>query len=149
MQDVDITAKSSNGFEKTLSYRQPESAFSSGRHDYIINLGYSEEPVTQITLTLRGRGVYSYDALRVYRVPMDAYSEKISKLKENVLENVQLGVNTLSGDISTEKEKLLCVAIPFSEGWRASVDGQEVKAHCLNKRYLGLLIPSGNSNIVK
>ena len=148
VQDVDITAKSSNGFEKTLSYRQPESAFSSGRHDYIINLGYSEEPVTQITLTLRGRGVYSYDALRVYRVPMDAYSEKISKLKENVLENVQLGVNTLSGDISTEKEKLLCVAIPFSEGWRASVDGQEVKVYCLNKRYLGLLIPSGNHRVV-
>ena len=148
VQDVDITAKSSNGFEKTLSYRQPESAFSSGRHDYIINLGYSEEPVTQVTLTLKGRGVYSFDALRIYRVPMDDYPEKISKLRENVLENVQLGTNTLSGDISADKEKLLCLAIPFSEGWRASVDGREVRIYCLNKRYLGVLIPSGEHKVI-
>lgn len=142
-----ITFESSGGVRKSLSYVPPEGTFSSGRHDYIVNLGYSEEGVTTITITFPYCGVYTFDDLTVYSIPMDKYAEKIGRLKENVLQDVQFGIDTVSGNISLEDDQLMCLAIPFSEGWKAYIDGREEETYCLNERYVGVVVPAGRHNV--
>ncbi len=147
IQDVTIKAESSTGLNNKITYLQPETSFSGGRHDFITNLGYSEETVSKITLTFPTTGRYSFDNLRVYSIPMGSYRSRIAKLKKNTLQNVQFATDTISGEISLKEPKILCLAIPYSTGWKAFIDDEKTQVLCLNERYMGILIPAGDHNI--
>lgn len=142
-----IIVKLSSGAEKEIMYLQPDTMFSSGRHDFIVNLGYAEEAVDTITITFPQKGRYIFDSLRVYSVPMKDYGKKALQLAENTLQNIQLGTDTISGTIALDDKKILCMAIPFSAGWSACIDEQETEIYCLNDRYLGIVIPEGEHTI--
>ena len=146
--NTEITFKSSSGVSKTLYYRQPDSSFSSGRHDYIINLGYLEAPVTDITISFSKRGIYKINKLNVYCVPMEQYPAKVGKLRENTLKDITIGSDIVKGGIELSRPKLLCLAIPYSSGWEAFIDNSKVNVYCLNERYLGVAVPSGKHIIL-
>lgn len=147
VQNADFTVTSSTGISKTLSYKQPDATFSSGRDDFIVNLGYSDEPVTSLTITFPGRGIYHFDSISVYSIPMEGYEEKTLRLRENVLENTEFGTDCLEGDISVDRNKILCIATPYSTGWKAWVDGKEQPLLCLNRHYPGLALEPGDHHI--
>ena len=147
VQNPTIKIESSEGIKKDIDYKQPEHNFSSGRHDFIANLGFVKEPLTKIIITFSLPGVYSYDSFNVYSIPMNHYAEKITKLQQNCLQNIEVGTDQISGDITLDSAKLLCFATPFSTGWKAYVDGNNVKVCCLNERYLGIMIPAGEHTV--
>lgn len=144
---IDITITSSAGTKKYLNYKTEDAVPSSGRHDFVINLGYMEKPVKSITITFPGRGRYYIDDLAVYCVPMEGYEKKIEARKENVLENISFGTNTINGEISLDEPKLLCVAVAYSSGWKAYVNGEETSVFPINERYLGISLPAGSHEI--
>ena len=147
VQDAECKIEASNGVTKFLAYIQPDSAFSSGRNDFIVNLGYMDESDISASITFTGRGIYHFDSIEVYRVPMKGYGKKISRLRENVLENIELGTDCLDGDISLEQRKILCIPTPYSRGWKAYVDGKEQEVLCLNLHYPGLVLESGDHHV--
>lgn len=142
-----LRIESSSNVIKSLIYSRPEATYSSGRHDYVINLGYTEEPVTSITITFSKRGVYTVKNLSVYCVPMEDYAEKIGALAKNTLQNIQLGTNEIRGELTVNTPQLLCMAIPYSAGWKALVDGVETPVMVANERYLGISVPAGSHTI--
>lgn len=145
--DIDLTVESSAKVKKTLSYLQPDSYSSTGRHDYIINLGYIEEPVTSIRITFPKRGIYTIDNLRVCSIPMTGYAEKIGALQKNTLQNIQLGIDEIRGELTVDTPQLLCMAINYTSGWTAKVDGAETPVMVTNERYLGISVPAGSHKI--
>ena len=145
--DPEFTVTGSNGVTKIAKYKQPDAAFTAGRTDFIVNLGYQKKPLTSITLKLSSRGVYTFDDLRVYCVPVKGYAKKIDALKADALEDVKLGVNAIDGRLSLDETKLLCVAVPWSAGWRATIDGRDAPVLLANDHYLGLLVPAGEHAI--
>ena len=147
VEDVDISLESSLGTQKVIHYLQPESAMSSGRHDFVANLGYSDEPITTVTITFPLRGVYSFTDLKVYSVSMEGYAEEVTALQQNTLQNIQLDVDKVTGTIALEDNKILCLATPFSTGWEAFVDGQKTVVYCLNERYPGIVLTKGSHTI--
>ena len=147
IQDVAIEIKNSEGLKKSFLYKQPDSSFSSGRHDFIVNLGYTKKPVSSITITFPSRGIYSFKSLDVYGIPMEGFKEKIQGLRENTLKSIAFGTDYVRGKITLSSDKLLCLATPFSTGWRAYVDGHEVEVHCVNERYPGIVVPEGTHKI--
>ena len=123
-----------------------------GRTDFFINTGYSEKSKNMITITLPERGKYSFDEIYVFCQPVTDYDAQVSKLKENVLENVdlhQVGNSTgrVSGKITLEKNKILCLTIPYSKGWTAYVDGNQAKIYQANSMYIGLPLEAGTHEI--
>ena len=123
-----------------------------GRTDFFINTGYSEKSKNIMTITLPERGKYSFDELYVYCQPMTNYDEQVSKLKENVLENVDLhqaGTSTgrVTGTITLDKAKILVLSIPYSQGWSAYVDGKYVKLYQANSMFMGLPLEAGTHEI--
>ena len=146
VKDTKVTAESFGG-KKVIEYMQPDSPMSCGRHDFIANLGYTEDPVSSVTLTFSERGIYTYESLSIYAVPMEGYAEKTAALKADCLENLHMGTDEVTGTIALEQPKLLCLAIPFSKGWKAYVDGGRENVFCLNERYLGILIPAGDHTV--
>ena len=147
IQNANIIVESSDKMQSMIDYLQPESTFSGGRHDFIVNLGCPDEPVSKITITLPGTGCYTYKSLRVYSIPTDQYQSKIEKLRENTLQNIEFDTDTVRGSISLEEPKLLCLAMPYSKGWKAFIDNEQTEVLNVNERYMGILIPAGTHNI--
>lgn len=149
---VDLTIESSANVKKVLTYVSPDSTSPDGsststRHDFIINLGYMEEPVTSISISFQREGIYTIENLRVYSVPMEGYAEKIGALQRDTLQNIRLGTDEVCGELTLDSPKLLCMAIPYSPGWTASVDGVETPVMPANKRYLGISVPAGSHTV--
>ena len=124
-----------------------------GRTDFFINTGYSEKSRNRITITLPERGKYSFDELYVFCQPMTDYDAQVEKLKENVLEDVDLHqtgncTNKVTGRITLDKAKILVLSIPYSDGWNAYVDGKLVKLYQANSMFMGLPLEAGTHEIV-
>lgn len=142
-QNHPITLNSSLGNSETVEYFTPLYQFYCGRHDYAINLGYREEPVTSIKVTFPHTGRYSFDSLQVICQPMEHYGDQVEKLKQDTLEHLEIGKDTVTGEITLEKEKWLCFSIPYSKGWQAYVDGEKAKLCQANVQYMALKLPAG------
>lgn len=147
-KDVSLKAESSFGRVNVLDYKPEDAVFSNDRHDYILNLGYQKEPVTSITITFPLRGVYTIKDIQVFCIPMDDYPDKIEKLKENTLQNISMGIDSVSGDITLDKTMFLVMAIPFSKGWKAYIDGVCTPVMTANERHLGIIVPEGYHEIL-
>ena len=145
--DADITVRSSAGVSKVIQYMQPDSPYSSGRHDFIVNLGYTTDEIDSLTITLPKRGIYSFSSLKVYRIPMDGYAQKIEALSKDALQNVSIGVDCVQGDFSADSDKILCMAIPYSKGWSVYVDGQKQDVLLINSRHIGTALTAGRHTV--
>ncbi len=144
---VSLQFSKEGGAERSITYLTPYDSFTSGKHDYIVNMGYQEEPVSSVTVTFPERGVYTVSSVKVYCVPMDDYPEQVTALKESSPEDLQIGTDTVSGEITRDRPGLLCVAIPYSAGWKACVDDMQTDVLLANGHYLGVPVPEGTHRI--
>ena len=127
----------------------PEHPFYHGRDDFIINLGYNEKAEkVEVLLQFAEVGVYNFDEISVLAQPMDKIDEQTAMLMENELENINVDTNQISGTISLGREKILCVAVPYSKGWTAYVDGNKTETKCLNGVYVGFEVTPGKHDVV-
>ena len=96
-----------------------------GRENYLINLCYSEEERTSLSITFPSKGTFKLGDIMLYALPMDNYSERVEALRAEPLENIEWDTNRLSGTVDISKDKILCVSVPYSRGWSATVDGEK------------------------
>lgn len=140
--------------KKAFDFRTEQDIYYQGRKDYKINLDYTEQPKKKIKLTLPLRGVYTFDSIDVYNLPMDGYEKQVSALRQDVLQNVDfhndngsMATSEITGDISLKENKFLCLTIPYSKDWTAYVDGKEVEILRANTAFSGLALTKGNHKI--
>ena len=119
----------------------------SGRHDFLCNMGYSKTGVRTMTITFGNTGVYTYDKLRVVCQPVKGIEEKTEKMGEEVLENMKLGTNEITGDIRVSGKKALVLSIPYSRGFTAYVDGKETELQKANTMFMALELEPGSHEI--
>ncbi len=119
----------------------------SGRHNFLCNVGYQEESRRVITLTFKNTGVYSYDSLKVICQPVERIQARTQILGEETLTNVNYGVNELTGNITVSGKKALLLAIPYSTGFTAYVDGKETELSKANTMYMSLTLDEGSHEI--
>lgn len=96
-----------------ISYYTPENSFYSGRHDFMVNMGYIyPEDMTDIlsdtfTVTFSETGKYTFDSMYCTYQKMDEVVENTLNRQLEVLENVNVDDNYVSGDIMLSSEKYL------------------------------------------
>ena len=78
---------------------------------------------------------------------MDDYASYIGKLSKDSLKNTVIDSNTITGDISVDKDKLLVLSIPYQKGWTAYVDGKETDMVKANLMYTGIFLEPGDHEI--
>lgn len=126
----------------------PNYDFYFGRKNILANGGYSEKVNYMTTIYFPAKGEYRYDELKVLALPIKSYEEKITKLNEEVLKNISMSTNEIRGTIDVSKNKVLCMAIPYSTGWTAYVDGKAVETFPMNTMFLGAEIEAGQHDLV-
>ena len=113
-----------------------------------MNLNESTRENNQITISFSRLGTYTFDELKVIGQPMEQYEAEIHERTEEVLDNVEIASNEITGTISVTGEKVLCLSIPYSTGWRAWVDGKEIPVMQANTMYMALALDQGHHQIV-
>jgi uncharacterized membrane protein YfhO len=145
---VSLKLMTSSGLSKTIDYYTEDYTWYLDRHDFTVNLFYSEDTVSSLTLTFSSPGVYSFDSIEIFCQPMDSYADQISLLKSSGLENLDLGTNTVSGTITLDKPEILCFSIPYSDGWTAYVDGEEATLYKANMKNMAVVLDEGTHSVV-
>lgn len=143
---IRITAESGD-FTSKFVLKTPKQLYYRNQHNYLVNMGYKKDVQKEIVLTFDKAGTYTFDNLNVVCQPMDNYTKQVEKLRENTLQNEKVETNKISGTISLEKEKLLVLSVPYSEGWTAFVDGQKVDLLEANLMYMALPLQAGDHTI--
>lgn len=143
-----------SGEQETISYSCGDYAstyllhgsrgvYSTKQTDFIINLGYHREGAKEATLEFAKKLKLEYDSLQICCQPVDALKKYADARKENVLENVRLQPNRVSGTVTLTRDKLLALSIPYDSGWTAYVDGKETELLRTNIMYMGLNLKAG------
>ena len=152
---INVSTQLDDGTEinKRLDYQSTKSQNYSGWHDYIINMGYSEQAKSYYTVTF-GKGTYTYDSMEVLFQPLDKLDERLAAFTQNTLENLDLHKNPISfatnrvtGDINLEESKLLLLSTPYLSGWTAYVDGEKTELLRANTMFTALPLSEGYHEI--
>lgn len=142
-----VGLKSTKNFTKSIAYKTPYDNWYANRHNFAVDLGYSDGTSDTITITFPSPGVYSYDSLSVVAKSMDNYSDEIDNLRKNTLDNVSFSSNTVTGTLQLDEEKWLALSIPYSEGWRLYIDSKEVPLYRANIQFMAAKVQPGKHNI--
>ncbi|MBQ6660231.1 MAG: YfhO family protein [Lachnospiraceae bacterium] len=135
------------GTEKSLVLYNNEYRYYNGREDFCVNLGYSEAAQNKIRITFTEAGTYSFDALRVWCRPMEGYVKEIEKRREDTATDIVLGGTTISATVTTSEPKLLCIAIPYHDGFTAYVNGKKTTLYHANVGYMGVELETGVNRV--
>ena len=93
-------------------------------------------------------GTFYYDSIELVSVSMDEYEKQVEKLNQTPFENIEYSGNTIKGTISNEKDGILQLTVPYSDGWRVIVDGEEKELLNVNTGFIGVALESGEHKII-
>ena len=135
--------------ENKLSYkfRSDDDRYGTRQQDYVFNLGYHEDAFTTCEISFDRAGTISFDSMELYSQPMENYPDYIGHLTEDVLEDVTVGEDEVTGNISLDEDKYLVLSIPYQKGWTAYVDGEETELLRANYMYMALPLSAGEHSI--
>ena len=135
------------GNNLSYKFRSDDDRYGSRQENYIFNLGYHEDAITSCTITMSREGMIQFENLKLYSQSMDKMESYSNALKEDILENVVIDTNQISGTVELEEDKLLVLSIPYQNGWTVYVDGEQADAVRTNYMYIGIPLTAGAHTI--
>lgn len=117
------------------------------RDDVLYNLGCGYFGENIITLKFPSKASFSLDDIQVIAVPMSSYEAYAQKLGENVLEDISVSNDTITGNITIPENRILQFSIPYSIGWTAFIDGKQTEILKSNIMYMAIPLDAGAHTI--
>ena len=75
--------------------------------------------------------------------PMDGYAQKVAALQKNGATSTEIEGNRVTLKFDLDRDAMACLTIPYSSGWRVSVDGEPAKLVKANIAFMGVMLPKG------
>ncbi|MBR3224022.1 MAG: YfhO family protein [Atopobiaceae bacterium] len=125
----------------------PSNHMYGGKDTWLVNIGYAEQPVTNITVTFDKPGIYTYDNMQVLTQTHAHFDEWMHQRGAATLQNVKQGCNRLTGNIDLEQNQTLLLTVAYSTGWTAYVDGKETPLLCGDTGFMALDLAAGHHDI--
>lgn len=116
------------------------------KHEWLINLGYTENKINRIRMVFNILGKYETSALKMYLRSKEDILQNISRLKP-LGENFKLKNNKFEFDLNNDKEQYIFMSVPYSKGWKAKVNNQETPLIKTDIAFMSLLLPAGKHHV--
>ncbi|WP_321385915.1 YfhO family protein [uncultured Enterococcus sp.] len=111
------------------------------------NLGYYEEGTTvSVTVNFTGTRIVNLFKPDVLLIDTQKFERAVEKINQKGIA-LEVSGRKAKAEVALEKEQVLFTTIPYDAGWKAYIDGKEVKMPNLNKAFLTLSIPEGAHTI--
>jgi uncharacterized membrane protein YfhO len=117
------------------------------RENYLINLGHNHEGDTSCSISFKYPGEYKLQNIEVYSLPMSDYESQVTKLKNEVLTDIQMSNNKITGKVNVSTDKALFFSVLYNAGWKLKVDGKETPLYKANTMYMAADISKGAHSI--
>jgi uncharacterized membrane protein YfhO len=130
---------------KNFSYRNQYQSWYAGIDNVVLNLGAKKD--NEVKLTFQKKGIYSFKSIEMFTRDYSDFSSDISKLREDTLENVIFGTDSIKGNINLNEEKMLLLTIPYDSGWSAYDNGKKIPIVKSNFMWSGLVLKKGDHQI--
>ena len=134
--------------EQEIWYMNNKHHLYGGKHDWAVNVGYSDKARNVIALKFVNPGVYSFESLGVFAQYSDEVKEDVAALSSSAASNIVEEGNRISCSIDVDSKQYLYFRVPYSEGWTATVDGQEVDILKANLGFVALSMEPGYHDVV-
>jgi len=111
-----------------------------------ITLGkYTGSPITlMVTFPVAPTGAVKVYA---YQLNYNAYENMVATLADEQLEVTSYDSTHLNGTIVVKESGIMLLTVPYSEGWSATVDGEEAEIVAINDALMGIRLDPGTHDI--
>lgn len=120
--------------------------FGHDQKDYWVKVDLEENNNT-LEIAFPEDQVYSLGDIELYERSTERDAEWKKLLEKDRLQNLSMQSDKIEGDISLDKNKILFLSIPYSDGWSALVDGEEAKIWKANIGFCALPLTEGTHHI--
>ncbi len=142
------------GSGDTIHYFGPTADFYSGFDSYLVNVGFLPSPdiaellpEQTITIKFSAIGEYTFSKMNFIMQDISNMPNLSEARQQDVLENTVMDDDYVSGTITLDAPKLLATQIPYSEGWRVWVDGEEAELLDVNTMFCGVMLDAGDHTV--
>ncbi len=133
---------------KTLQYRTSYDNYASDRHDFLINLGYAAEGRTEMTVSFNRAGEYQFTEFSVVEQPMENFFDEIEGLANSGISNILVDNDRILFSSDRTAPGIVCIAVPFQQGWSAAVNGEKADVFCIQDGLCGVYLDAGEYDVV-
>lgn len=149
-KNTGLTVEASNNLgssfvlEKNMRFNRYEIdqyTYSNAKNQVLFRFGMDSD-TESIQLTIQP-GEFLLKDIQVIAADYETYKEIVTSYQNNSLQDINYGNNYVNGRYTSEKDAVLFLSIPYSSGWKASIDGQSVDTFPVHIAYTGILAPSG------
>lgn len=119
-----------------------------GRKDYIVKINHQTSKAKEkVRLNFLSPGEYEFDDISLITVPKKDVLARLKERKENSMKQIQYEGNHFRGVYHAKKDQILCVTIPYSKGWKATVNGNRTKIYKANGMFMGIIMKKGIQSV--
>lgn len=120
--------------------------------DFYINLGYYDEISGEVTVDIDRVGIYHFDSVKAYAVPMGIYRTAAKELESRSMEISSFDHGEIRGTMTSDKNAVMYFSLLDGSGWDIYVDGNRLKGnnylHDVNITFTGGKLPAGTHEVV-
>lgn len=119
-----------------------------GRKDYIVKINHQTSKAKEkVRLNFLSPGEYEFDDISLITVPKKDVLARLKERKKNSMKQIQYEGNHFRGVYHAKKDQILCVTIPYSKGWKATVNGKRAKIYKANGMFMGIVMKKGTQSV--
>ena len=121
-----------------------------GKNTLLFNFGVIDDTVDEIRLYFNTPGEYSITDIELYtRTPEQLKSITDGFYDHADIDDISYDIdgNHISVNAVADKDKYLYLAIPYSEGWSATVDGEKAEIIRANEAFMAVRLSAGDHKI--
>lgn len=122
------------------------SNYYAGIHDFLCNMGYSEEHGGSYRIIFSRPGIYSIDGIRIVDQSLERLEAWSGARREHEVA-YSIGEDEIMLQAEVKGDSLLYLSVPYSEGWSAWVDGKRVPVMKVNHFGMGMHISQGEHTV--
>jgi uncharacterized membrane protein YfhO len=140
--------KTDNTYANVSTLRATTDTYYFGIDGRLMNLGYHENSSKKTRIAVDQVGTFTLGSLNLYAVSMDNFDQYYQNRTQSVLTNINVSTNKITGQITTDTNQILLLTIPYSPGWTATMDGEEVTTYRANTMYTAVDVTPGTHDLV-
>ena len=121
-----------------------------GNDDIFYSFESVNETTDSIKIIFQNYGEYTFDDIRVYSRQYEQMDKTLDAFYEHAdMEDITYDYhgNHLDIKANTDTDRYLFIAVPYSEGWHAKVDGTSVEIIRANTAFMAIPLSAGSHSI--
>ncbi len=138
-----VVSAEANGRKEEITLQQKSFKYFWNQDSFLLTLGAKSAGKQEIKLTFSNVGKIHFSKLELLAEDMTTLPQQVETLKSERLANIKFASNWVEGTIETKGNRMLMLSVPYSEGWKLTVDGKEKELACVNTMWSGVYLEEG------